>query len=244
MRVVFDDRERSQTVTVINSSSTASTYRIEMVNFKQLPDGKYEELKEEQGLSVDVFQADNMIRFSPRQVTLKPGDKQQVRLSLRKPANLANGEYRSHLKFVQLPNPEMLQANQKGAGIKLYMLTSFTIPVQVRQGQVIVDTQIQQAKIKRSQDGFWSVETQINRQGDFSSFGKLAVYWRDNSNGEYEELNFLNNVALYRETSSRIMNLVLQNEQVKAGQYKVGFYPTSHFKQERFDEFEFNYSGK
>lgn len=244
MRVVFDDRERGKTVAIINGSNKTNTYRIEMINLKQLPNGEYEELKDEESFQGTGFYAKDMIRTSPRQVTLKPGERQSVRISLRKPANLADGEYRSHLKFVQLPSPEMLDQNPNNAGIKLYMLTGFSIPVQVRQGQPNVSSKIVSASLKQSKEGFWGVETTINRQGDFSSFGKLTVLWRASSNDSYQELNFLNNVALYREIKTRTINIALKKEQLKYGQYRVVFEGDKAFAGKVFDEYEFNYKAK
>lgn len=244
LRVVFDDRERGKTVTIINTSDTKATYRLEVVNQQQLPDGSYKDIPKDTLTNSQTFFADEMLRVSPRQVALKPGERQEVRLGLRKPAHLTDGEYRSHLKFTELPTPEMLEKNPKGAGIKIYMLTSFTIPVQVRQGQLTVNAQINDAKIKRTKQGSWQVETEIKREGDFSSFGKLTVYWRANAKESYKELNFVNNAAVYRETDKLVFHVVLQKEQVRAGQYKVAYLSNKSFKQKLFDEFEFDYSGK
>ena len=241
LRVVFDDRERGKTVTIINTSDATKTYRIEMANLNQLAEGGYQDSSEVTVTDTPTFFADEMLRLSPRQTTLKPGERQQVRLSLRKPANLSDGEYRSHLKFTQLPSPEMLEKNPKNSGIKVYMLTSFTIPVHIRQGQVIVDSKITNAKINRTKEGNWQVDVDLNRQGDYSSFGKLTVYWRANTGQGYQELNFINNVALYRETEKQKISLVLKKEQVKPGQYKVAYSPDKSFQQTLFDEFEFNY---
>lgn len=241
LRVVFDDRERGKTVTIINTSQATTTYRIELINLHQLSNGEYKEFSTKSPLNIKTFFADQMIRFSPRQVTLKPNQRQQVRLSVRRPSDLAKGEYRSHLKFTQLPTPEMLEKNPKNAGIKLYMLTGFSIPVQVRQGPIIVNSKIIDAKINKTKQGNWQIETTISRTGDYSTFGKLTAYWRASANQEYEELNFLNNLTLYRETDKRKINIVLKKDQIKPGQYKITYTPNPGFKQKLFDEYEFSY---
>ena len=41
----------------------------------------------------------NMVRISPSQVRLAPGERQIVKLAIRKPKDLAEQEYRSHLAF-------------------------------------------------------------------------------------------------------------------------------------------------
>ena len=97
-RVIFEGRERSQELLLLNTGDTSKTYRI---HFKQL-------LMTEQGgfaaVESPAFSASQAVRFSPRQVTLAPGSSQTVRLLLRKPKGFADGEYRSHLTFSELPD--------------------------------------------------------------------------------------------------------------------------------------------
>lgn len=241
LRVVFDDRERGKSVSVINTSDKTATYRISMINLQQLASGKYNDLSKPDALPVEGYFAKDMIRFSPRQVTLKPGERQKVRLSLRKPANLAEGEYRSHLKFTQLPSPEMLNTDPNQVGIKLYMLSGFSIPVHVRQGVIEVQSQITSAKITRNKQGLWQLATEIKRQGDFSSFGKLSLLWRASANEDYEEVTFLNNVSLYRETPKRTLTMVVPDKNIKKGQYKVVYSGDNAFQNKIFAEYTFNY---
>ena len=43
--------------------------------------------------------AADLVRYSPRQVELAPGEVQTVRIQIRKPEGLKDGEYHSHLVF-------------------------------------------------------------------------------------------------------------------------------------------------
>ncbi|GKT12385.1 MAG: fimbrial chaperone protein [Thiomicrorhabdus sp.] len=241
LRVNFEDRERSKTVIIMNTGKTTNTYRIGFKNMQQLPDGEYKNISSEEEVDPSLFFADDMIRFSPRQVTLKPGARQQIRLSLRKPENLESGDYRSHLAFTQLPNPDMLESRPENQGIKLYMLTSFSIPVLVRQGQLSINSKIMSARINKTKHDTWQVEVDVSREGNFSTFGKLIVFWRPNASSSYQELNFLDNSTLYRETKRRTINIALKESQVQSGQFKVVYEPHKSFKIKTFDEFEFYY---
>lgn len=241
LRLNFDDRERSKTVVIMNTSKTTNTYRIGFKNLQQLASGGYKELSPEEEANSSLFFANDMIRFSPRQVTLAPGERQQVRLSLRKPENLENGDYRSHLSFTQLPNPDMLKNNQENQGIKLYMLTSFSIPVLVRQGELVVNPKITETRIVKTKQGTWQVEVDVTRLSNFSTFGKMVVYWRANASESYQELNFIDNATLYREIENRTINIVLNKKQVQPGQFKVVYEPHKSFKTKIFDEYEFDY---
>ncbi len=244
LRVVFDQNERSKVVTIINSGQKSASYRIGFKNLEQLPSGEYKEIKNRNNVNASQFFANKMIRFSPRQVSLNPGDRQQIRISLRKPNTITAGEYRSHLTFTQLPEPEMLPGNNKSQGIKVFMLTSFSIPVQVRHGNPEVHPQITDAKLTHLKTDQWQIETTIHKESPFSSFGKIVAYWRESSGHEYTEIDFIDNATLYREVSNRTINLVIDKDDVKTGQYKVVYVPDSVFLQSKFDQFEFSFTKK
>jgi hypothetical protein len=239
-RVVFEDRNRSASVVIINSGSTTATYRLEMINKRQLENGAYQTLDMQKDDISDLFLARDMIRYSPRQVTLKPRERQTVRLSLRKPANLASGEYRSHLSFTQLPSPQMLQRNPNSPKVQIFMLIGFTIPVQVLQGKVSFQSKITQAQLIQIADKTgktsWQMQIDIEREGDFSSVGKLSVHWKPDTQTQYKELKFLNNATLYRETKKRRFSLMLPEETPKSGIYKVVYETSKPFKKRILDE--------
>lgn len=99
-RVVFDGNTRTAQIDVINSGTETMTYRISLIRRRMTDTGEF--VPVESAHEQERF-ADEMIRYSPRQVVIPPGGTQAVRLQLRKPANLEDGEYRSHLLFQALP---------------------------------------------------------------------------------------------------------------------------------------------
>ena len=92
-RIIFEGNTRKAQVSLINNSATPKTYRISWSCKRLTESGQYEEV--EQARPGERY-SDKMIRFSPRQIVLPPGKPQAVRLLLRKPADLAVGEYRSY----------------------------------------------------------------------------------------------------------------------------------------------------
>src|SRR3989338_4393378 len=77
--VTFKDRERMQDIMVLNTAKKTGTYRMSWVHNRQNPDGSYTA----QATPVDpVFDPQTMIVFSPKQVTLPPGERQRIRMSL------------------------------------------------------------------------------------------------------------------------------------------------------------------
>ncbi|BBP42990.1 fimbrial biogenesis chaperone [Thiosulfativibrio zosterae] len=246
-RILFSGNERAENVVIMNQGNTTATYRIELVTQRQTADGGYLRLDNKKDDLTGMFAAEDMIRFSPRQVTLAPGEKQTVRLSLRRPERLPEGEYRTHLGFTQLPNPVAIDSAPGAAKMQVFMLTSFTIPVQVWQGKLNLQAKIAKAQIlatpvsENPKQKQWAVAIDLNRSGSFSSVGKLNVYWKPTLQEEYQRVAFLDNSTLYRELSHRTILIGLKDQPAKKGYYKVDYEAAKFYPQRIFDVFEFQY---
>lgn len=136
-RVVFTNNQRAAQVELINNGSEPATYRINLVNRRMTETGEFESAPT--ALENERF-ADGMLHYSPRQITLQPGTAQVVRVMVRKPEVLAEGEYRSHLHFEKLPNPRGMNSvdgagrQDKQIGVVVNTLIGTSIPVIVRHG--------------------------------------------------------------------------------------------------------------
>lgn len=205
-RVTFAERERSTKVFLMNTSNETKTYRLEFQQQRQLPDGRYQALNEKELASFNI--ASSMLRFSPRQVTLGPGERQQVRIAVRRPKDLALGEYRSHLLLAALPGSKD-RSQTEGVGIQLNLLLSFSIPVIVRAGGLDANAEFGTVALYRETgdakpDG---VTFAINRSGLHSTFGSLKAFWRPHDGGEERQVATLNNVAVFHENKQRVISL-------------------------------------
>ena len=99
-RVVFEANERTKQINLINNGTDTGRFKISFVRKNMTPEGGIKVVEDnEPGLY-----SDEMVRFSPRLVTLEPGQSQTVRLMLRKKSGTADGEYRSHMLFQSLPD--------------------------------------------------------------------------------------------------------------------------------------------
>lgn len=147
-RLIFEKHTRTASVSIVNAGNETKTYRIQFVERRMTPEGGFEEVK--QAKPGEQFSS-KMIRFSPRQVVLQPGQAQAIRLMLRKPAKLADGEYRSHLLFRAIPkaNTSSLAklSDSKSISIKLTPIIGISIPVIVRHGQVSAAIQVENCVI-------------------------------------------------------------------------------------------------
>ena len=93
-RVVLDEKTRTAEVTLLNTTEQTNVYRMSWQDKEQTGLGRYinVEMPEENNHGVS-----EMVRQSPRKVTIEPGKYQRIRLRLRMPSDLPDGEYRSHL---------------------------------------------------------------------------------------------------------------------------------------------------
>jgi P pilus assembly chaperone PapD len=161
--------------------------------------------------------SDDMIRYSPRQVTLEPGQSQTVRLMLRKKKGIEDGEYRSHMLFQSLPDASASDVSSLADGksdklsINLIPVVGITIPVIVRQGKLesvvsLSDFEIRQSNTVKAES---VLSFTINRDGNKSAYGDFRVYFTP-KDGKAVTIGQVNGVAVYTSTSSRTLDIKLQ----------------------------------
>lgn len=214
-RVELEKNERAAQVELVNRGSKPETYRISIVNRRMTETGEIVDAKE--ALPGEQF-ADQMLRYSPRQVTLQPGVGQTVRISVRKPANLAAGEYRSHLQFDRVPdaagqsNLEAVAKPEEGQiAIVLQALVGASIPVIVRQGDTAATAKLDGLMIEPAND---KVNTPvlvfaIHRDGNRSVYGDLVVEFSA-SGAKPVELARVAGVAVYVPNPQRLARMPLK----------------------------------
>lgn len=228
LRVVFGPRERSQDVTLLNLSDKRNTYRMDWVYNKMNVNGAYE--RQESSLTPEMDVAKSIV-FSPRQVTLPPNSRQKVRLSLRRPENLPDGEYRAHLVFTKLadtgPASEAPGSRgQSGQDIKLNVNLGFSIPVIVRQGDYDANVTISDPKfipVGQTKSGKPQLQLKINRTGKQSALGEVRIFW-DRAEDPNKFIGRLDNVAVYPEMPYRIINIDLNEGNIPSGNLTVKYY--------------------
>lgn len=207
LRVTFSDRDRTDQIILINQGNDRRTYRLEWIEQTVDEKGKYIVLEE----SADFNHASDLIRFSPRQVTLNPGERQVIKLLLRKPANLKEGEYRSHLKFTAIPSDMDDSDTSGGAGIsmKMHMFMSYSIPVLVKHGNEQPSVRIGNTFLTQK-DGKYSLQTELFKDSKFGMSGEVLAI-QQMENGEEKIVARLNNVNVFHEVNRRQVTLVMMN---------------------------------
>lgn len=213
-RVVFEKNQRAAQIELINDGDKPATYRISLVNRRMTEDGRFEAA--DSAAPGEHF-ADDMLRFSPRQVTLEPGTAQTVRVMLRKPAELAEGEYRSHLQFEKLPDVEgsasienQRQAGDgKGIGVVLNVLVGASVPVIVRHGATSASVSLSHLAVKKDEAKHDLLTLQFERDGSSSVYGDLSVTFTPRG-GKPQALAQVGGIAVY--TPNRVRQAALPLE--------------------------------
>ena len=213
-RIVFDKNQRAAQVELINQGKTPETYRISVVNRRMSDSG---EITPADSPEAGEQFADEMLRYSPRQVTIAPGSSQTVRMLLRKPAELGPGEYRSHLQFDRVAEPSAGSSVDAAAdsggdkvGVVITALVGASIPVIVRQGETQATVTLAQLALEPPGAGAPpSLAFQILRQGNRSVYGDLAVTFVPRS-GPPVEVAKAGGVAVYVPNPMRRARMPLQ----------------------------------
>ncbi len=233
-RIVLERGERSATVSIKNSGDGIGAYKVEIVDMIMPEEGAVREVKPEEK---DPYSLLAMTRVSPRRITLKPGESQNVRLLLRFPKNLEDGEYRSHFKVTLVDDDvektsEQTQHSQNVA-ISIKPRLALIIPVILRHGQTAFTTDIKHTELiyqtikgKATPEPFLNVDFALS--GNRSSMGNIEVTHVDPS-GKSTILKSLPGVAIYRGTPLKKLSLPLSvpaGVNLKAGKIMVTYVST------------------
>lgn len=204
-RVVFEGPVRSDIITIMNNTAREQTYRLgwrryrmdEKRSLVHIPEGEKAD---------DIKWADEMVRYAPRRVVVPPGGSQQIRLLLRRPRDLAPGEYRAHLWIVTETEAEAFSADKKPEqgqqAFRLAMQPALTLPVFVRHGDLAAKASITDAKLAKAEGG-GTVSFTLNREGNRSLYGDLKITCT--ASGQEFEASHTRGIAVYPEVDRRIL---------------------------------------
>lgn len=215
-RIIFEGRNRSAEVLLINNSDKEYTFKIYFKNLKTNADGVF--MPAESSEDNSLF-ADQLIRYAPRRITVEGNKSQKIRLSLRKPRDLAPGEYRSHITFESLPPPEQggdieQQTVNKGKGeVSIKMLARFkiSIPVIVRHGTLSAKTRLSNLSIKPSEEKNAPsiLSAKLERAGNRSVFGDISVSFKSRKNKNEVEVGKAYSIVVYTPNKIRTLKIPL-----------------------------------
>jgi hypothetical protein len=213
-RIVLDG-PRGAEVVLNNVGAETATYRISLELKRMREDGSLEEVSPEQATPKEQAVLD-MLFYSPRRVTLPPNQPQTIRLGVRAPEGLPDGEYRAHMLFraVRDPVPAVVDPAAPpatGVSISLTPIYGVTIPIIVRQGSLSATAAIANPRLESTETEH-ALRFDLSRQGDRSVYGEVVV----ERPGAAEPLLQARGIAIYVERDQRTVTIPISAETAEA----------------------------
>jgi hypothetical protein len=147
--LVFSGRMRSAKLTLVNRGDVTSTVTLDFLQpiYKERTndtDSDSYQMFNVKEIDLDYFpynlKLKDAIRITPKRVTLKPGEKQAVRLVLKKPVDLIDGVYRANVavNYVDVVHEELenLKPDKDKVAVGMGFVTSVHIPLLIVHGDV------------------------------------------------------------------------------------------------------------
>ncbi len=207
-RIVLDGA-RGTEVILNNIGADPATYRISLELRRMTPEGVLDDVELTAANDIESKSV-AMISFAPRRITLLPNQPQAIRIGIRAPQGLADGEYRAHMLFRAIPAAKAATATpdeQQGLSIALTPIYGVTIPVIVRQGNLSATASMSNAEIVTKEDST-ALTLSLARTGSRSTYGTIRVLKAGESKPAYEAKG----VAVYPEVTARKVNLDMPPE--------------------------------
>lgn len=184
-RLFFAENERSDAVQLRNSGGRPMQFMTKLHLVEMDENGGIIRVDELENSAI------SMLKFSPKRGVVKPGGKQVIRFSVRRPRNLGAGEYRAVLSITTSI------ATDKPEAVTLKSSLAYNMPVIIRHGTTDATTAIVNPRVvyfnNTPQLEFWQT-----LDGNRSLFGNFTV-----TNKEGEQVGLLNGVAVYTPLTQR-----------------------------------------
>lgn len=221
-RLVFDSRRRSAEVNLTNTGTAPGNYRVSLIHMEMDADGGMRELPPER--VPGKLATEDLVRFAPRQVHLEPQESQAVRLQVRKPADLPDGEYKIFMVFREEPDtPEPPPVNPadppKNISIQLTTLFGVAIPVLIRQGETAARAGL--SGLALAPDGN-QLTARLERTGNQSVHGDLRATFLPRS-GPARVLAEINGLTVFTPNPCRNVSLALDGGAPRGGRIRLTF---------------------
>lgn len=212
-RLVFEARRRSAAVSLINSGIDTASFRVSLIRMRMSETG---EIAVVDSVHDGEAFADTLVRFSPRQVELAPRESQVIRLQLRKPADLPEGEYRSHLLMQSIPRTRASTDADTGRGgrldgvqVRIVPIFGTAIPVIVRHGATAAEVSFSDLHLQAGgAGGPATASLMIHRHGNRSVYGDLTLTYQP-ERGAAQVVGVVKGISVYSPNPSRIVRIPL-----------------------------------
>lgn len=237
-RLIFDRPGKSATVSVA-SSGGAGSFDVELVDRVMLPDGQIVPASEamDRPELARLKSAKAYLVATPRRIRVAAGGGQAIRVRATPSADLAPGEYRTHLTVTGIPPADSGLTAEQAAGrregelsFRINSVLAISIPVILRVGPLDVRAAIERAAIgfeMQSPDGKApAVRTamlsfDLVRLGANSLYGDVEVRGSKKQGGEL--IGAIRGIGVYPEIDRRQVKIALARLPVAGEQIAIQF---------------------
>jgi len=206
-KLMFEGDVESGTLTIMNNGSSSGLYTVEWVDNGMASDGSLFQWQEE-GLAPWSIQSH--VRYAPRRTLLKPGQRQVIKIALKRNVNVSDGEYFSHIKIRMLDsNVEATTAKQQEEDaeepreMKIIARQVIAVPVIWRKGDLPPQASLASASLDATGH---KIDLVINRSGTTSTRGYVSIY----PQGSKEPVSETSHVVIYPTTDHKSVRISLK----------------------------------
>lgn len=232
LQVIIEGRDRSAQVILINNGTEEKTYRLEWEELVQTGGTTgyiAAEYASQYGVTPPAIKLSDFGVFTPRQITLAPQEKQTVRIAVRRPPELADGEYRSHLRFEVVKDPNKKARIGEGPveeGKLRFGATvnaSFSIPVIYRVGPYDINIDMQTPTFNvNDKTGKLMIDVPVIRSGKNGVIGLIEAYHTPNG-GTETFIGSISNTNIFPEITMRQFKVPTQVAGLSPGTLRLVF---------------------
>lgn len=208
-RIIFEGNKISESINLANSGTDSARYVISLSHLRMNEDGTFTEITQGEA---GQFSAEPFLRYFPRAVTLAPNEAQVIRIQFNKQADMAPGEYRSHLyvRSLSMPSPLGTAESEQSSSIQVSLKPVFgiSIPVIIRVGATNVSAFFSGISLETPDSVSYALSMVLNRTGNMSLYGNIIVKYIE-PNGKTSVVGMVKGVAVYTPNSIRKILLPL-----------------------------------
>ena len=206
-RVLLNDLDNVELINITNLSPLTRAYQVRAQDL----------IMTEEGVTAPVesfdLSAKRMIRYVPRQFTLAPGERQTVRVMSRIGPQTEDGEYHTHLRFLEdVTQRKELNKDKPGqaATIAAPLAYEALIPVILSHGNVSTQVNMTNPRIvKTNVPNEYRIDVTMTRQGNGQGTAYVDTTYTDPS-GNPIVATPRRTVYIYREIDQRNKDIVFQ----------------------------------
>ena len=217
-RVVLNGRREIASIGLYNKTTNDGDYEIKIVDMAMAPDGRVVQFANiaDETMKARVKTASGLLRHSPRRVALRGSESQLVRVMARVPAEVPDGEYRSHFVVSSVPQAAggfsienaSGQVDENSIAVSIRPRFGISIPVIVRIGATTLQTGIINPSVITEADGSKAIAFTLTRAGTRSAYGNVVITAR----GSSEPVAIAKGIGVYPEVDSRDVAIAVNPE--------------------------------